>query len=72
MKRKSSEVWVGIFVVVGIFLLILLTMKVEKFRIGKEAGYPINIYFDSAAGLDKSASVRVYGVHVCHFEKVTL
>jgi len=72
MKRKSSEVWVGIFVVVGIFLLILLTMKVEKFRIGKEAGYPINIYFDSAAGLDKSASVRVAGVHVGHVEKVTL
>jgi phospholipid/cholesterol/gamma-HCH transport system substrate-binding protein len=72
MRKKSSEVWVGIFVVVGILLLILLTMKIEKFQIGKEIGYLINIYFDSAAGLDKSAAVRVAGVHVGHVEKVTL
>jgi phospholipid/cholesterol/gamma-HCH transport system substrate-binding protein len=72
MREKSSEIWVGIFVVVGILLLILLTMKVEKFQIGEEAGYPISIYFDSAAGLDKSASVRVAGVHVGHVEKVIL
>jgi phospholipid/cholesterol/gamma-HCH transport system substrate-binding protein len=72
MKKKGSEIWVGIFVVVGILLLILLTMKVEKFQIGKKAGYPVNIYFDSAAGLDKSASVRVAGVHVGQVEKVSL
>jgi phospholipid/cholesterol/gamma-HCH transport system substrate-binding protein len=72
MRKRASEVWVGIFVVVGILLLVLLTMKVERFQIGKEAGYLINIYFDSAAGLDKSAPVRVAGVHVGQVEKVTL
>jgi phospholipid/cholesterol/gamma-HCH transport system substrate-binding protein len=72
MNKKRSEMWVGIFVVIGILLLILLTMKIEKFQIGKEAGYPINIYFDTAAGLDKSASVRVAGVHVGNVEKVAL
>jgi phospholipid/cholesterol/gamma-HCH transport system substrate-binding protein len=72
MKKKSSEIWVGIFVVVGILLLALLTMKVEKFSIGKERGYLVNILFDSAAGLDKSAPVRVAGVHVGYVEKVTL
>ena len=72
MRKKSSEVWVGIFVVIGILLLVLLTLKIEKFQIGEEAGYPVNIFFDSAAGLDKSASVRVAGVRVGHVEKVAL
>jgi phospholipid/cholesterol/gamma-HCH transport system substrate-binding protein len=72
MKQKGSEIWVGIFVVIGILLLALLTMKVEKFSIGKERGYLVNILFDSAAGLDKSAPVRVAGVRVGYVEKVTL
>jgi phospholipid/cholesterol/gamma-HCH transport system substrate-binding protein len=72
MKKKSSEIWVGIFVVIGILLLALLTMKVEKFQIGKDRGYLVSILFDSAAGLDKSAPVRVAGVHVGYVEKVAL
>jgi len=72
MKKKSSEVWVGIFVVIGILLLAVLTMKVEKFQIGKERGYLVNILFDSAAGLDRSAPIRVAGVHVGNVEKVSL
>jgi phospholipid/cholesterol/gamma-HCH transport system substrate-binding protein len=72
MKKKSSEMWVGIFVVVGILLLVGLTLKVEKFRIGREAGYLVNIFFDSAGGLDRSAPVRVAGVHVGNVEKVAL
>jgi phospholipid/cholesterol/gamma-HCH transport system substrate-binding protein len=72
MKKKSSEMWVGIFVVVGILLLVGLTLKVEKFQIGREAGYLVNIYFDTAAGLDRSAPVRVAGVRVGNVEKVAL
>ena len=72
MKKKNSEIWVGIFVIIGILLLALLTLKVEKFQIGKERGYLVNILFDSAAGLDRSAEVRVAGVHVGNVEKVML
>ncbi len=72
MKKKSSEVWVGIFVVIGILLLALLTMKVEKFQIGKEKGYMVSVLFDSAAGLDRNAPVRVAGVHLAHVERVAL
>jgi phospholipid/cholesterol/gamma-HCH transport system substrate-binding protein len=72
MAKKSSEMWVGIFVVIGIIILVFMTLKIEKFRIGKEAGYLLNIYFDSAAGLDKNASVRVAGVRVGNVEKVLL
>src|SRR4030042_6080184 len=72
MKKKSSEMWVGVFVVIGILLLALLTMKVEKFPIGKKRGYLVNILFDSAAGLDRRAEVRVDGVSVGNVEKVIL
>ena len=64
--------WVGIFVVIGIFLLVAMTLKIEKFQIGKKPGYPLNIYFDSAAGLSQNAQVRVAGVRVGDVEKVAL
>jgi len=72
MKNKSSEIWVGIFVVLGILLLILMTLKIEKFQVGKKIGYPLNIYFDSAAGLEANSQVRVAGVRVGDVEKVVL
>ena len=72
MKNKSSEMWVGIFVVIGIVLLVLMTMKIEKFQIGKEARYLLNIYFDSASGLDRNSPVRVAGVRVGNVEKIAL
>lgn len=72
MKRKNTEMWVGIFVVLGIILLVLMTLKIEKFQIGKKVGYPLHIYFDSAAGLDQNSPVRVAGVRVGGVEKVIL
>ena len=72
MKEKKSELWVGIFAVIGILLLIAMTLKIEKFPIGKKPGYPLNIYFDSAAGLSPNAQVRVAGVRVGDVEKVAL
>jgi phospholipid/cholesterol/gamma-HCH transport system substrate-binding protein len=72
MKNKSSEIWVGIFVVIGIVLLVLMTLKIEKFQIGKDRGYLLNIYFDTAAGLDRNSPVKVTGVHVGNVEKIAL
>jgi phospholipid/cholesterol/gamma-HCH transport system substrate-binding protein len=64
--------WVGIFVVIGILLLAFMTLKIEKFQIGRETGYHLNIYFDSAGGLSPNAQVRVSGVRVGNVEKVGL
>ncbi len=72
MKSKGREMWVGIFVVVGIILLILMTLKIERFQVGKKIGYLVNLYFDSVAGLEKSSQVRVAGVRVGEVEKVEL
>ena len=72
MKGKRLEAGVGIFVVIGIFFLILMTLKIEKFQVGKRPGYPLHIYFDSIAGLDQNSPVRVAGVRVGDVEKVEL
>jgi len=72
MAKRNSETWVGIFVVIGILLLVFMTLKVERFQIGKEAGYLLHIYFDSAAGLARNAPVRVAGVPAGNVEKVAL
>jgi phospholipid/cholesterol/gamma-HCH transport system substrate-binding protein len=72
MKKKNIESWVGVFVVIGIILLILMTLKIEKFQVGKKLGYPLTLYFDSAAGLEQNSQVRVAGVRVGDVEKVTL
>ena len=62
--------WVGIFVMVGIILLILMTLKIGKFQFGER--YSLNIYFNSAAGLAQNSQVRVAGVRVGEVEKVIL
>jgi phospholipid/cholesterol/gamma-HCH transport system substrate-binding protein len=72
MAKKRSETWVGIFVVIGILLLAFMTLKIERFQIGKEVGYRLRIYFDSAGGLSPNAQVRVAGVRVGNVEKVAL
>jgi len=72
MRNKGSEMWVGIFVVIGIVLLVLMTLKVEKFQIGKDRGNLVNIYFDTAAGLDRNSAIKVSGVHVGNVEKIAL
>ena len=72
MRKKSSEMWVGVFVVIGVLLLVFITLKIEKFEIGKKAGYLLSIYFDTAPGLDRNSPVRVAGVHLGDVEKVAL
>jgi len=72
MKEKRSERWVGIFVVIGIILLVLMTMKIEKFQIGEKAGYLFHTYFDSVPGLDRNSPIRVAGVKVGNVEGIAL
>jgi len=72
MRNKRYEMWVGVFVVIGIVLLVLMTLKIEKFQIGKDRGYLFNIYFDTAAGLDRNSPVKVSGVNLGNVERIAL
>ncbi|MFQ5480452.1 MAG: MlaD family protein [Thermodesulfobacteriota bacterium] len=68
----SPEAKVGIFVLIGITLLVFMSLKVGGFRLGKSEGYTLFATFDSAAGIDPDASVKIAGVEVGRVEKITL
>ena len=72
LPKLSSEAKVGLFVLLGIALLVYMSMRLGGINIGKEKGYPLFVEFDSAAGLDPNASVRVAGVEVGRIKTITL
>jgi len=63
---------VGIFVLIGIALLVFMSLKVGGFRFGKSEGYTLYATFDSAAGIDPNASVKIAGVEVGRVTKISL
>lgn len=72
MLKLSPEARVGIFVLIGIILLVYMSLRVGGMQFGREEGYEIFIRFDSAAGLDKDASVRVAGVEIGRIRDIAL
>jgi phospholipid/cholesterol/gamma-HCH transport system substrate-binding protein len=71
MKNIATETKVGIFVVLGIIILTLFTIRVGKIAV-REVGYRVYTNVDSAAGLDKNSPVRVAGVPVGKVEDIVL
>ncbi len=77
MSRKALDLWVGVFVVIGIGALLFLAMKVANLSAltGGDA-YQINAKFDNIGGLKvrapvKSAGVVVGRVSEIHFDNET-
>ena len=62
LLRLSPEAKVGLFVLAGIALLAYMSLRLGGIRLGRAEGYTLHVTFDSAAGLDKDASIRVAGV----------
>src|SRR3972149_7311378 len=64
MAKLTPEAKVGIFVLIGIILLVYMSLRVGGIQFGRAEGYEVYIRFESAAGLDNDASVRVAGVKI--------
>ena len=62
MARMSTEVKVGLFVMIGVCILIYMTATVGKWNLGQDKGYLVTVKLDSAAGLLKDSPVKVLGV----------
>ena len=62
--KLSAEAKVGLFVLLGIILLVYMSLRLGGIQFGKVRGYLLHVEFASAAGVDKDASVRVAGVEV--------
>ncbi len=72
MLKLSAEAKVGLLVLVGAVILLYMTFAVGKYQFGEKKGYIITAEFDSVAGLDIKAAVRMAGVKIGAVEKVEL
>ena len=72
MSNLSAEAKVGLLVLVGSVILLYMTFAVGKYEFGEKKGYRIVAMFDSVAGLDAKAAVRMAGVNIGTVEAVEL
>src|SRR3954470_17362907 len=63
---------VGIFATICLIILAVLVWKIEDLNPFKQKGQKLDAVFDSVAGLDDKASVRIAGVRVGRVDGVGL
>jgi phospholipid/cholesterol/gamma-HCH transport system substrate-binding protein len=64
MAKVTTEAKVGLFVLLGIALLVFMSLRLGEFRIFRPKGYKVYAIFDSAAGLKLNVPVEIAGVEV--------
>ena len=65
MYSKTMELWVGVFVAVGLAAVLMLALKVSNFTASSgDGGYTVSARFDDVAGLNLRAPVRLAGVRI--------
>ena len=73
MSRSTLDLWVGIFVTIGIAALLFLALKVGNLTsIGSEPGYRLQAAFDNIGALKLRAPVKAAGVVVGRVEQIRL
>jgi phospholipid/cholesterol/gamma-HCH transport system substrate-binding protein len=72
MAKLSAEAKVGLLVIAGAVILLYMTFAVGKYQFGEPKGYLLQATFDSVAGLDVKATVRMAGVKIGTVAKVEL
>ncbi len=72
MQKVTTELKVGLFVIVAVILLAYMTFRIGELTFGKEKGYLIYGLFDSVAGLDIKSPVKLAGVEIGSIESITL
>ncbi|MGE5104512.1 MAG: outer membrane lipid asymmetry maintenance protein MlaD [Betaproteobacteria bacterium] len=73
MNRSTLDLWVGIFVTIGIAALLFLALRVGNLvAIGNAPGYHLEAAFDNIGGLKLRAPVKAAGVVVGRVEQIKL
>ncbi|MGE5663384.1 MAG: MlaD family protein [Deltaproteobacteria bacterium] len=68
----SKEAKVGIFVLLGLVILTYFTFRVSKWGGIGEKGYKLTADFETAAGLEPKANVKMAGVPIGKVEEIQL
>ncbi len=73
MKEKAIQLWVGIFVLLGISSLVFIALSASNLNAFSSGdGYRIKASFSEIGGLKKSAPVTIAGVRVGRVESIYL
>ena len=73
MSKKSIEVLVGLFVLMGMAALVFLALKAANLAsFGEHKGYSVTMKFDNIGGLKPRAPVRSAGVTVGRVRSISL
>lgn len=72
MKKTSLEIWVGIFVLIGIICLGYLTIKLGKMDLLGDSYYSLYARFQSVSGLKTGADVEMAGVKIGQVDSISL
>jgi phospholipid/cholesterol/gamma-HCH transport system substrate-binding protein len=64
MKKYSLEMYVGVFMLIGLACLAYMTVKLGKMEVFGNDGYTLTADFTSITGLKTGASVEISGVPV--------
>lgn len=72
MQRSKNDVWVGLFVVIGLVAVLFLSLQsANLMSVSWQKSYSISANFDNIGGLKKQAAVKSAGVVVGRVERIT-
>jgi len=72
MQKSKNDVWVGLFVVIGLVALLFLSLQsANLMSVNWQKSYTISANFDNIGGLKKQAAVKSAGVVVGRVESIT-
>jgi phospholipid/cholesterol/gamma-HCH transport system substrate-binding protein len=73
MSRNTIDLWVGIFVTIGLAAILFLALKVGNLvNFGSTPGYHLSAKFDNIGGLKLRAPVKAAGIVVGRVDGVRL
>ncbi len=72
MKDTALPIKVGLFVLLGIAIISLITLFIGQYRVTTGHGYTLNAVFTNVSGLNVMGSVRIAGVEVGDVEDIIL
>ena len=72
MQRSRNDVWVGLFVIVGLLAVLFLALKAANLlNLSFQSEYRVVAKFDNVGGLKPRAAVKSAGVVVGRVESIT-
>ena len=72
MERSKSDVWVGLFVLIGAAAILFLALQsANLLALNFQSSYPVVAKFDNIGGLKRQAAVKSAGVVVGRVDSIT-